>query len=245
MLESVWELISRVNKYIVENEPWVLAEKPAESGRLDSVLFHCAESLRIVAALLAPVMPKSSQTIWNQLGLDGNVSDVKLNELQWSNDLAGKTVRGGTALFPRVDSKEVYKKLESSEAAAPAAAPTDAAGSNGASPLAPIITIDDFAKIDLRAGTVVEAERIKGADKLLRLVVDLGFEKRQVLAGIAKAYDPEKLIGRKVVVVANLQPRKMRGLESNGMIVAASLGDGDPPILAGFNEETPNGARLR
>ena len=117
--------------------------------------------------------------------------------------------------------------------------------SNGASPLAPIITIDDFAKVDLRAGTVVEAERVKGADKLLRLIVDLGFEKRQVLAGIAKAYDPEKLIGRKVVVVANLQPRKLRGLESNGMIVAASLGDGDPPILAGFNEETPNGARLK
>jgi methionyl-tRNA synthetase len=248
MLESVWELISRVNKYIVENEPWVLAEKPAESGRLDSVLFHCAESLRIVAVLLAPVMPKSSQAIWNQLGLDGNISDVKLNELQWSNDLAGKTVRGGTALFPRVDSKEIYKKLEATaDAAVAAAAPAAASenGSNGASPLAPIITIDDFAKVDLRAGTVVEAERIKGADKLLRLVVDLGFEKRQVLAGIAKAYDPEKLIGRKVVVVANLQPRKMRGLESNGMIVAASLGDGDPPILAGFNEETPNGARLK
>jgi methionyl-tRNA synthetase len=223
----------------------VLAEKPAEAGRLDSVLFHCSESLRIVAALLAPVMPKSSQTIWNQLGLDGNISDVKLNELQWSNDLAGKTVRGGTALFPRVDSKEIYKKLEApAETAAPAVPAADN-GSHGASPLAPIITIDDFAKVDLRAGTVVEAERIKGADKLLRLVVDLGFEKRQVLAGIAKAYDPEKLIGRKVVVVANLQPRKMRGLESNGMIVAASLGDGDPPILAGFNEETPNGARLK
>jgi methionyl-tRNA synthetase len=91
----------------------------------------------------------------------------------------------------------------------------------------------------------VEAERVKGADKLLRLIVDLGFEKRQVLAGIAKVYDPEKLIGRKVVVVANLQPRKLRGLESNGMIVAASLGNEDPPILAGFLEDTPNGARLK
>jgi methionyl-tRNA synthetase len=243
MLESVWELISRVNKYIVENEPWVLAEKPAEARRLDSVLFHCAESLRVVAALLAPIMPKSSQTIWSQLGLDGNVSDVKLNELQWSNVTAGKTVRGGAALFPRVDSKEIYKKLETpAETAAPAAA---LASGNGASPLAPVITIDDFVKVDLRAGTVVEAERVKGADKLLRLIVDLGFEKRQILAGIAKVYDPEKLVGRKVVVVANLAPRKLRGLESNGMIVAASLGDGDPPILAGFNEETPNGARLR
>ena len=243
-LESVWELISRVNKYIVENEPWAMAEKPELAGKLDSVLFHCAESLRIIAVLLAPVMPKSTQTIWSQLGLDGEIIAVRLNELQWSTELAGKTIRGGTALFPRVDSKEIYKKLDAAADTAAAATAAPAAVS-AASPLAPTITIDDFVKIDLRAGTVVEAERVKGADKLLRLVVDLGFEKRQVLAGIAKAYDPEKLIGRKVVVVANLAPRKLRGLESNGMIVAASLGDGDPPILAGFHEDVPNGARLK
>jgi methionyl-tRNA synthetase len=125
------------------------------------------------------------------------------------------------------------------EAAAPAEAPA-----NG-SPLAAPITIDDFVKIDLRVATVVEAEKVKGADKLLRLVVDVGFEKRQIVAGIAKAYEPEKLIGRKVVIVANLQPRKLRGLESNGMIVAASLGAEDLPILAGFHEDIPNGARLK
>ena len=102
-----------------------------------------------------------------------------------------------------------------------------------------------IAKIDLRVATIVEAERVKGADKLLRLIVDVGFEKRQILAGIAKAYEPEKLVGRKVVVVANLQPRKMRGLESNGMIVAASLGADDQPVLIGFTEEVQNGARLR
>src|SRR6185436_7980348 len=117
----------------------------------------------------------------------------------------------------------------------PAAAPA-----SDAPPLAPQITIDDFAKIDLRVATVVEAERVKGADKLLRLIVDLGFEKRQVLAGIAKSYEPEKLIGRKVVVVANLQPRKMRGLESNGMIVAASMGPDDQPVLVGFHEDVAN-----
>jgi methionyl-tRNA synthetase len=107
------------------------------------------------------------------------------------------------------------------------------------------ITIDDFAKVDLRVATVLEAERVKGADKLLRLLVDLGFEKRQILAGIATAYKPESLIGRKVVVVANLQPRKLRGLESNGMIVAASLGPEDKPVLTGFHEEVENGARLK
>src|SRR6185436_158161 len=170
----------------------------------------------------------------------------RLDELRWSNELAGKTVRGGTALFPRVDSKEIHKRLAPpSDAAAAATVSPSADGPNGASPLAPVITIDDFVKVDLRAGTVVEAERVKGADKLLRLVVDLGFEKRQVLAGIAMAYAPESLIGRKVVVVANLQPRKLRGLESNGMIVAASLGPEDKPVLIGFHEEVENGARLK
>jgi methionyl-tRNA synthetase len=111
--------------------------------------------------------------------------------------------------------------------------------------LAPQITIDDFAKVDLRVATVVEAERVKGADKLLRLVVDLGFEKRQILAGIALAYQPEALVGRKVVIVANLQPRKLRGLESNGMIVAASLWPEDKPVLVGFHEGVENGARLK
>ena len=130
-------------------------------------------------------------------------------------------------------------------AAAPTAPPAAAPGVSGGASPAPTITIDDFAKIDLRVATVVEAERVKGADKLLRLIVDLGFEKRQVLAGIAKAYEPEKLVGRKVVVVANLQPRKLRGLESNGMIVAASIGPEDTPVLVGFHEDVANGARLK
>lgn len=112
-------------------------------------------------------------------------------------------------------------------------------------PLAPTITIDDFVKIDLRVGTVVESEAVKGSEKLLRLLVDLGFEKRQVVAGIAKAYAPEALVGRKVAIVANLQPRKLKGLESNGMIVAASLGAEDSPALVSFLEKVENGARLR
>ena len=107
------------------------------------------------------------------------------------------------------------------------------------------ITIDDFLKIELRVGEVKVAERVKGADKLLRLEVDIGSEVRQVVAGIAKAYEPEKLIGRKVVIVANLQPRKLRGLESNGMIVAASIGDDGLPVLAGFLEDVPAGAKLK
>src|SRR5437762_8880406 len=102
-LENVWELIARVNKYIVENEPWAIAEKPAEARKLDSVLFHAAESLRLIAALVAPVIPKTAQNLWEQLGLDGKVTSVRLDDLHWSLDLAGTTIRGGTSLFPRLD----------------------------------------------------------------------------------------------------------------------------------------------
>ena len=246
-LENVWQLIGRMNKYIVENEPWAIAKDPSKAGTLDSVLFHSAESLRIVAALLAPTMPRISQTIWEQLGLEGEVGGVRLDRLAWSDTLAGRKLAGGSALFPRVDKKAIYAKLESGADGpdVPDAPDGGEAAADGLPPLASTIAIEDFVKLDLRVGTVVEAERVKKADKLLRLVVDLGFEKRQVVAGIAKVYEPEKLIGRQVVVVANLKPRKLRGLESNGMIVAASVSPDDRPVLVGFHEEVCDGARLK
>jgi methionyl-tRNA synthetase len=201
-------------------------------------------------------MPKTAQAIWGQLGLDGEARRERLDRLAWSDVLQGKSLRPGASLFPRLDRKVVMEKLDAAMEAkfgpaqapvpeAQAAAPATSGTSTNGVPLAPQISIDDFAKVDLRVATVVEAEKVKGADKLLRLVVDVGFEKRQIVAGIAKVYEPEKLIGRKVVIVANLQPRKLRGLESNGMIVAASLGEADLPILAGFHEDVPNGARLK
>jgi methionyl-tRNA synthetase len=161
-------------------------------------------------------------------------------------------------VFPRADKTSVERMHQMEEerrspapaetAAAPAApaAPAPAVPVPPAAP-APVdarITIDDFAKVELRVGLVKVAERVKGADKLLRLEVDIGAEVRQILAGIAEAYDPELLVGRKVVIVANLAPRKLRGLESNGMIVAASL-EGGKPVLAGFLEDVPVGARLK
>ncbi len=240
-LESVWELVARVNKYIVENEPWAIAKDEQEAPRLDGVLFHCAEALRLSAVMLAPVVPGSSQTVWEQLGLDGRVEESSLNELAWSNQLIGLQLRGGEALFPRVDPKAVYAKLEAAEAGGNSG---PAENSAGIPPLAPQITIEDFVKLDLRVATVLEAEKVKGADKLLKLIVDLGFETRQVLAGIAMSYDPADLIGRKVVVVANLKPRKLRGLRSNGMIVAASVGPEGNPALVGFHEDVINGSRL-
>src|SRR5262249_39001602 len=145
--------------------------------KLDSVLFHSAESLRLIAVLVAPVIPKTAQNLWEQLGLEGNVADVRLRELCWSRDLVGKKIRGGASLFPRLDPKEVLKKMENvseqrARAGAPAAAP-EAEAPAPAGNLAPQITIEDFSKVDLRVATVVEVERVKGADKLLRLVVDL------------------------------------------------------------------------
>jgi len=241
-LEKVWELIARVNKYLVENEPWVLARKPELASTLDSVLFHSAESLRLCGVLLAPMIPEASREICRQLGLDSDPTLEPLDDLVWSTSLVGRKVRGGEALFPRLEPEKVYARLEAGMSSGPGEPEVPGVE---APPPKPMITIDDFAKLDLRVATVVEAERVRGADKLLRLVVDLGFEKRQVLAGIAKAYDPDKLVGRKVAVVANLAPRKLRGLESNGMIVAASIGEDDGPVLVGFHEEVANGAQLR
>jgi methionyl-tRNA synthetase len=198
------------------------------------------------------------------LGL-GNITQLDLRTLAWGQLPLHTKLGKVEAVFPRADKNTVERMQQmeqdrAAQAAPPAVAePSSDKRPQDASPLpapaatpAPIatpasntITIDDFAKIELRVAQVIVAEKVKGADKLLRLEVDLGTEKRQIVAGIAKAYDPEKLIGRKVVIVANLAPRKLRGLESQGMIVAASLGDEGVPVLAGFLEDVPIGARLK
>src|SRR5262249_34250337 len=144
-LENVWELIARVNKYIVENEPWAIAEKPSEAKKLDSVLFHAAESLRLIAALLAPVVPKTAQNLWEQLGLENKVSGIRLGEIRWTQELAERTIRGGSSLFPRLDPKEVLKKMDSiveRKTDSNVEKPENLPATN----VAPQITIDDFSK---------------------------------------------------------------------------------------------------
>ncbi len=271
-LESAWGLVAAVDKYIVENEPWALADKQDEQSRarLATVLYTSAEALRIVTALAHPVIPESTAKIWAQLGL-GDIQKFKLADIKWGQLRLGTKLGKVEAVFPRADKSTIERMQQmeqeriaaseqKSEAAAATAGAADASSGSGSAaqptaaaegtaasgytPLAPQITIDDFAKIDLRVAVIKTAEKVKGADKLLRLEVDLGFEVRQIVAGIALAYDPEKLVGRKVVIVANLAPRKLRGLESNGMIVAASL-EGGIPVLAGFHEDVPIGARLK
>ena len=261
-LEAAWALVAAVDKYIVENEPWALGEKQDEDSRsrLATVLYAAAEALRIATALAYPVVPDAAAKIWLQMGL-GDIQKLALSELAWGQLPLGTKLGEVQPVFPRTDKSAIERmqKMEEERKNTPvgeAPAAATPAQLNAPQPAAAVtavptagstnekISIDDFAKIELRVGLVKVAERVPKADKLLRLEIDIGTEVRQVLAGIAEAYAPETLIGRKVVIVANLAPRKLRGMESNGMIVAASLEDGKP-VLAGFLEDVPVGARLK
>jgi methionyl-tRNA synthetase len=260
-LEAAWGVVAAVDKYIVENEPWALGEKQNEESRarLATVLYTSAEALRVVTALAHPVIPDATARIWEQLGL-GDIKQFPLAELKWGQLKLGTKLGEVQPVFPRADKSAIERmhKLEEQGRGVPAverdSKPATSSASRpetgtGAPPPQGVvpddkITIDDFAKVELRVAQVKAAEKVKGADKLLRLEVDLGTETRQIVAGIAEAYAPETLVGRKVVIVANLAPRKLRGLESNGMIVAASL-EGGKPVLASFLEDVPVGARLK
>ncbi|MGA2978092.1 MAG: methionine--tRNA ligase [Terriglobales bacterium] len=260
-LETAWGLVSAVDKYIVENEPWSLGDKKDKDeesrARLATVLYTSAEALRIVTALAHPVMPDATARIWSQMGL-GDIKKFDLTQLQWGQLQLGTKLGEVQAVFPRADKSAVERMQKMEEPSGATGVPaqpstvqqavTSTLPSAPAKPAATIpdgkISIDDFAKVELRVAQVKTAERVKGADKLLRLEVDLGTEVRQLVAGIAEAYEPETLIGRKVVIVANLAPRKLRGLESNGMIVAASP-EGGKPVLASFLEDVPVGTRLK
>jgi methionyl-tRNA synthetase len=249
-LESVWNLLSTADKYIVDRAPWVLAKREDDEsrGRLDETLYTAAEVLRIASVLLAPVLPESAEKIWRQLGMSGSAADVQLEDLSFGQLLPGQAIGEISPVFPRLDPKlsvERMRALEQEETARQAALMGKRPEAETAAQAAGKISIEDFTKVDMRVGLVLSAERVKGADKLLHLKVDLAEpEPRTIVAGIAEAYRPEQLVGRKVIIVVNLQPRKMRGLESNGMIVAASL-EGGMPVLAGFLEDVPAGARLK
>ena len=265
-IEAAWDIVSRVNQYLVETQPWVLAADPANRGRLDSVLYAAAESLRLLAVVLAPVVPEAAEKIWRQLGLEGSPENTRIDQLAWGGLPAGTRIGRSEPVFPRLDKKEAIERIEAMEneirqpapateagsAAAPTPAATPAPAAAVPAPaaaafpaaIAPRISIEDFAKVDLRVGQVKSAERVAGTDRLLKLIVDIGTEERQLVAGIAAAYQPEQVVGRKVVIVANLEPRKLRGVESNGMVVAATRPDGSP-VLCTFLEDVPPGARLK
>lgn len=259
-LEVIWSLISAADKYLTVEKPWSLGESDSDQQRRGTVLWTTAEVLRVVTVLTHPVLPESTAKVWALLGQAGTLGAVALEGLRWGQLAPGTALGKSQALFPRIEKAEAIERMEAMEkdaqnalspaaASVPAGAPA-ATGTAAAAAVAPAtaekIGIEDFAKVEMRVGQIKTAERIVGADKLLKLTVDIGTEIRQICAGIAQFYEPEKLIGRKVAVVVNLAPRKLRGVESNGMIVAASVGPEGRPVLAGFpDEDVEIGARLK
>jgi methionyl-tRNA synthetase len=323
-LKTLWTLVAETDGYLTTNAPWKKLTDRSEEDHMAlqaRVLTTAAEAIRIITALVYPILPDATAKVWRQLG-QGEIADAAKNafltNLAWGGLKPGTQFGEPAPLFPRAE-KDAVERMQNLEdennrtvieaatsrgasgdpvtdtAKAPSSAPeapasalaitpdpppptptvtpapaatTDPVAAPAAAnqtpqqppvvpaPAAPppsadlpstsqqVITIDDFVKVDLRVAQILVAERVPKADKLLRLEVDLGYEKRQILAGIAQFYEPEKLIGRKIVIVANLAPRKMRGLESNGMLLAASLPDA-APVLAGFLEDVPLGARLK
>ncbi|MFC5447931.1 methionine--tRNA ligase [Paenibacillus aestuarii] len=252
-LSAVWQLISRTNKYIDETQPWSMVKDEAKRETLGSVMYVLAESQRISSVLLRPFLTKTPQLIWQQLGLAAE--DLpRLTEWSSMQDFgllpAGTKVQKGEPMFPRLDvAAEVAYIVqamsggEAGSAASAAAAPAEAAAVVPAPEPKDEIGIDDFGKVELRVAQVIAAEPVKGADKLLKLQLDLGYEQRQVVSGIAKFYSPEELKGRKVICVTNLKPAKLRGELSQGMILAAS--HGDQLTLATVPDSMPNGAIVK
>ena len=229
-IKDVWNLIGRANKYIDETAPWILAKDPAQAERLQAVMYNLAEALRIIAILIAPFVPVTAPKIYEQLGL-GKPESFFMADAVWGKLATGTKVQKGEPLFPRIEVTEagetVIAATKKTAAKAIKAEAPKAEAKKEVKPAADEITIDDFAKIDLRVATVVAAERVPKTDKLIKLQVKIGDEERTIVSGIAQHYEPENLIGKNVIVIANLKPAKLRGIESRGMVLAASDGEGN------------------
>ena len=241
-LAEIFKVISRANKYIDETAPWVLAKDESNKPRLAAVLYNLLEAIRISTSLLSAFMPTTMPKVWEQIG--ASADDVSYeNAAKFGVLPADVTVHRGEVLFPRIDvDKEISELNALIEAQMKKTqAEQDKDGAN-LEPLSETIKIDDFFKSDLRVAEVKSCEKIPKAKKLLKLMLDDGFGERQVVSGIAKWYAPEDLIGKKVIVVANLAPAKLCGVESNGMIVAASVGEDAKVIFV--DKDIPNGSKL-
>lgn len=232
-IKDVWNLIGRANKYIDETAPWILAKDPAQAERLQAVMYNLAEALRIIAILIAPFVPVTAPKIYEQLGL-GKPESFFMEDAVWGKLATGTKVQKGEPLFPRIEVTEagetVIAATKKTAAKAIKAEAPKAEAKKEAKPAAAAageITIDDFAKIDLRVATVIAAERVPKTDKLIKLQVKIGDDERTIVSGIAQHYEPENLIGKNVIVIANLKPAKLRGIESRGMVLAASDGEGN------------------
>jgi methionyl-tRNA synthetase len=239
-LEAIWRFLSEINGYVVSREPWKIRKEEGSSARLARILYAASEGVRLAAGLLSPFIPATSRKIFAALGAPAE--DARLPDLEWGRLPVGAPLGPAEALFPRVDTaayfstKEGEMTTENPDASAPAPV---AAASDGR------ISIEDFQRVRLVTGRVLEAERVPKSNKLVRLQVDLGSERRQVVAGIAKRYEPEALVGRAVVIVANLKPATLMGVESNGMVLAATVGETGEPWLLEVPGDVPPGSVVK
>lgn len=228
-LEEIWVYINSVNKYLAENEPWKLARDKASRPRLARILYQAAAAIRGMAYLLFPVLPESGQKIWEMLGGQESLEETRFADLRFDGLKPGlKIPRGLKPLFPRVALEDFLR-----EEVTPAKKEEKM----------DVISFDEFKRMDLRVGEILRAERVPGTDKLLKIEVDIGTEKRTMVAGVADTYSPEELIGKKLVVIVNLKPATIRGIESQAMLLAAEVGG--KAIIPFFDRDVPPGAKVK
>ena len=254
---AAFRLVDAANEYVAATEPWALARDQANADRLSQVLFDLAESVRIAAILLLPIMPASAAEILRRVGERRPAASLTIEAAAWTGE-GERVIEKGGALWPRIvpvqpgeitieghapalnvqpaERKSGSTRVdEQQKTAAPMPAPA---------PTPDRLSIDDFLKLDLRTAKVLTAEKVANSRKLMKLEIDVGTERRTLVAGIADAYEPEQLVGRTIVMVFNLKPAKLMGIESNGMVLAASP-DGGKPVLLGFDQDVPPGVRVR
>ncbi len=269
----MFRLVDATNEFIASSEPWALA-KQGKDDDLDGVLADASDALRTIAILLAPVMPSSAEEILRRIGAPvAALADLRLDDARASRMVGERQIQRGGVLWPRIEAAagadapaKTPKEIRVSEQ--PPILPTTGTGpGNPASPVSPDaaspvvsapvpaapvpaapadtrISIDDFMKIDLRVARVLTAERVPNSKKLMKMTIEVGAETRTIVAGIAEAYEADALVGRHVAIVANLKPAKLMGIESNGMVLAASP-DGGKPMLVAFDQPPPPGTRVR
>jgi methionyl-tRNA synthetase len=240
-LQELWRLIGDINEYIASSEPW----KEKDEERLSNVLYTLAEALRLIALYIYPFMPETGGKMYRALGIGDDIgAPHPRNDFLWGGLRPGSVVRKGKPLFPRIEKKENEKgkgRKMFDQGNKTSSRPSETEG--GASKPDNLISINEFAKVQLKIGKVLEAERVEGSNKLIKLQVDTG-ETRQIVAGIARVYTPEDLVGRKIVVVTNLKPAKLMGVESQGMLLAATDDSGEPVILVP-EKDVKEGARIK
>ncbi len=231
-LEDIWEYINAVNKYLADNEPWKLAQDETKKGRLARILYQTVAAIRGIAYLIFPVIPSSAQKIWDLLGEETPIAEVRYGECRFEDMKTGTKIQRPLPLFPRVALKEFLAEEP--------AAPTEMKKEKTMD----IISFDEFKRMDLRVGQILSAEKVPGTDKLLKIEIDLGTEKRTMVAGVADTYAPEEMVGKKLIVIVNLKPAVIRGVESQAMLLAAETGDGKA-IIPFFDRDIPAGAKVK